>query len=109
MRNGRQLGGSNELGNGRQGWPIRTSLLSRLFFPPPPPLTKDYFSTAVRHYAELFTSVSAGIRRKATGGCGVRLHLMLKKTLNEVTNHTDFMKHECIMSVLWLEALQQLV
>lgn len=79
------------------------------FFPPPPPLTKDYFSTAVRHYAELFTSVSAGIRRKATGGCGVRLHLMLKKTLNEVTNHTDFMKHECIMSVLWLEALQQLV
>lgn len=76
---------------------------------PPPPLTKDYFSTAVRHYAELFTSVSAGIRRKATGGCGVRLHLMLKKTLNEVTNHTDFMKHECIMSVLWLEALQQLV
>lgn len=107
MRNGRQLGGSNELGNGRQGWPIRTSLLSRLFSPPP--LTKDYFSTAVRHYAELFTSVSAGIRRKATGGCGVRLHLMLKKTLNEVTNHTDFMKHECIMSVLWLEALQQLV
>lgn len=106
MRNGRQLGGSNELGNGRQGRPIRTSLLSRL---PLPPLTKDYFSTAVRHYAELFTSVSAGIRRKATGGCGVKLHLMLKKTLNEVTNHTDFMKHECIMSVLWLEALQQLV
>lgn len=27
----RQLDGSNELGNGRQGWPIRESLLSRLF------------------------------------------------------------------------------
>lgn len=40
MRNGRQLGGSNELGNGRQGWPIRTSLLSRLFFPLPLPLPR---------------------------------------------------------------------
>ena len=44
-------------------------------------LTKDYFSTAVRHLAELFTSLSVGIWGKATMGCGVRLHLMLKKIL----------------------------
>lgn len=73
---------------------------------PSPLLPLDYFSTAVRHYAELFTSVSAGISRKATGRCGVRLHLMLKKTLNEVTNHTGFMKRERIMSLFGLEAEQ---
>lgn len=72
------MGRSNELGNGRQGWPIRTSLLSRPFF-----LTEDYFSTAARHVAELFTSLSVGIWGKATVGYGVKLHLMLKKSLNE--------------------------
>lgn len=45
------------------------------------PLTQDYFSTAVRHFAELFTCLSVGIWGKATVGCGVRLHLMLKKIL----------------------------
>lgn len=55
-------------------------------------LTKDYFSTAVRHFVELFTSLSVGIWRKAMIGCKARLHLMLKNTSNE--NHRDFMKHE---------------
>lgn len=49
-------------------------------------LTQDYFSTAVRHFAELFTCLSVGIWGKATAGCGVRLHLMLKKILMKETD-----------------------
>lgn len=42
------VGGSNELNNGRQGWPIRTSSLNT------PP-------AQVGHLGQLFTSVSEGL------------------------------------------------
>lgn len=60
VSDGRQLGGSNELVNGRQSRPIRTSLLSRRGFLRPPPLVQDYFSAAVKHFAELLTRVGIG-------------------------------------------------
>lgn len=43
------VGGSNELNNGSQGWPIRTSSLST------PP-------AQVRHLGQLFISVCEGLR-----------------------------------------------
>lgn len=46
------VGGSNELNNGRQGWPIRTSSLSTTPHPP----------HQVRHLGQLFTSVCEGLR-----------------------------------------------
>ncbi len=61
-------------------------------------------TTAVKHFAELFTSLSVGIRGKATVGCGVWLHLMLKKILMKETDCRGLMKHEYIMSLLWLDA-----
>lgn len=64
------------------------------------PLTQDYFSTAVRHFAELFTCLSVGIWGKATAGCGVRLHLMLKKILMKETDCRDLnMSTLCLCSV----------
>lgn len=55
------VGGSNELSNGRQGWPIRTSSLST------PPRPSETLGSIIH------------VCLRGAGGCGVKLHLMFRK------------------------------
>lgn len=60
------------------------------------PLTVDYFSTAARHFAELFTRLSVGMWSQATFDA--------QENLNE-GDRLRRPQHEHIMSPFWLDAL----